>query len=517
MSLDQRRQVAPRAAWMGQILAAAAARTPDHTALVCGTVRLTYAELAARAAAVAHGLRQRGVEAGDVVSLYAQNRWEWIVAYHGVLQAGATVNPVNVMLTESELRYVLEDGGSVAVLAGGHQTAVALAAARGLPNLRFVCSFDRESEAVDFADLLDTPGVSAVATVADLGAVASVGYTSGTTGHPKGALQSHRSLILNVIHTATMHGRRADDVMVTALPAAHVYGNIAINSIFHVGGTVVLMERFDPAEALRLIQAEGATLFEGVPAMYARMLTDPSLDHTDLTALDRCTVGGQTYAPELQERWEARSGVPLLDLWGMTELSGLGTTHPWSASGRPGSCGMALPGMQFSVRRIEDSSEPVETGERGELVVKGPLVTLGYYNRPQATEAAFTTDGWFRTGDVARIDAEGYVYIVDRLKDMILTGGYNVYPAEIERAISQHPDVELVAVGRTPDEVLGEKAIAYVVARAGATLSKDDIDELCREALAAYKRPRDVVFVDQLPTTSSGKLMRRALGKATPS
>ncbi|MDF3306739.1 AMP-binding protein [Rhodococcus sp. T2V] len=503
----------------GEILPYAAARHPDKIALVVGDTCLTYLELDRLSDAVAASLRTRGIGARDVCSLYAQNCWEWIVAYHGILKSGAIVNPVNVMLTGPELAFVLSDCEAEALFYGASQADTVASVLGQMSAVELVCQLDGDVGdvigAVTFTELLTAPVVGAPAAPPAPGPadLCSIGYTSGTTGHPKGAMQSQQSVLLNCALTATMHGRTTNDIVVTALPGAHVYGNVAINSTFLAGGTVILMERFTPGEALRLIESEHATLFEGVPAMYSMMLADPGFETADLSTLRATTIGGQTFAPELLARWQNRAPGPVLELWGMTELSGLGTTHAVHAPPVPGSIGVALPGLEVRIGPIDGTSGEVPTGEHGELLVRGPLVMLGYYGRPDATTEALTDDGWLRTGDVAYVDDTGHFFIVDRLKDMIVTAGYNVYPAEIERVIGAHPDVALVAVGGRPDPVKGEVAVAYVVPAPEARLLPEDIIEHCRGELAAYKRPREVVFVDALPTTSSGKLMRRKLAE----
>lgn len=501
------------------ILPYAAARYGDKPALVIGDRRFSYNDLERSSRRVAVGLRRRGIGAGDVVSLYGQNSWQWIVSYHGALRAGAVVNPVNVMLTAPELAYVLDDCRSRALFVGTAQAATGSVAASSVSSIQLLVEFG-ETATVEGATTLGafTDGAEAVHVEPDLlpSDLCAIAYTSGTTGHPKGAMQSHRSILLNCALTATMHGRGPTDVVVTALPAAHVYGNVAINSTFLAGGTVVLMERFDAAAALRLLATERATMFEGVPAMYSMLLAEPGLADTDLTGLRVCTVGGQTIAAGTIDRWQRRSSAPLIELWGMTELAGLGTTHSHFAPPVPGSIGVALPGVEVRVCAVDDGDVETGVGEPGELQVRGPLVMLGYFGNPAATTEALGPDGWLRTGDVAYRDDTGHFFVVDRLKDMIVTAGYNVYPAEIERVVSTHPDVAVVAVGRRPDPVRGEIAVAYVVARPGAAPTAADILEHCRSRLAAYKRPRDVVFVEQLPTTSSGKIMRRKLAELEP-
>jgi long-chain acyl-CoA synthetase len=498
----------------GDILRLAARRFGGKLALVTMARALTFAELDAASDRVAAALADRGVRDGQTVSIYAQNSWQWVTSYHGALKAGAVVNPVNVMLTLEELAFVLRDCDAAAVFTSGEQVAGVVELTRDLPDLHTVVSFGAAiAGSVAFDDLMATDApVPDVTSVPD--SPCTIGYTSGTTGHPKGAVQSHRAVLLNCALTATMHGRTERDVVVTALPAPHVYGNVAINGTLMAGGTVVLMERFAPAEALRLIGEHSATMFEGVPAMYATMLSAQALADADLTSLTRCTVGGQTIPVRTIERWQDRAGAPLLELWGMTEISGLGTTHALHAPPVPGSIGVSLPGVEIRIADLEDTSRDAAVGEPGELMIRGPIVMIGYYGNPEATAEVLEPDGWLHTGDVALRDATGHVFVVDRRKDMIITGGYNIYPAEIERVLAGHPAVAMIAAGPVPDEVKGELACAYVVLARGASASEDELIAFAGEHLAAYKRPRMVRFVDDLPKTSTGKIMRRELIKS---
>jgi len=493
----------------GDILPATARRYRDKTALITAERTLTYAELDDLTARAAAGLRAAGVQSGQVVSLYGPNSWQWVVAYHAILRAGAVVNPVNVMLTPPEVAFVLKDCGAAAVLAAGEQLAALRAA--GVSTAGFVLDGDGPdglTALLEAEPLEDQPDI-------DPDALCTIGYTSGTTGHPKGAMQSQRAVLYNCALTATMHGRSERDVVVTALPAPHVYGNVAINGTFLAGGTVVLMRRFSPGEALGLIGEHRATMFEGVPAMYAMMLAAPDLDSAELTSLRVCTVGGQTIPVSTVEAWQRRSGVPLLELWGMTELSGLGTTHALFAPNLPGSIGVALPGVEVRVADLADVAKDAPRGEPGELMVRGPIVMLGYFGNEAETRAVIEADGWLHTGDIAYADATGHFFIVDRRKDLIITAGYNVYPAEIERVLAGHPAVALVGVGPLPDPVKGEIACAYVVRREGAEVTEAELIDFSRDQLAAYKRPRRVIFTDTLPATSSGKIMRRKLAEAS--
>lgn len=499
---------------LGQVLSAAARRYGEKTALVCSGREFSFIELDRLSARLANGLRDMGVVPGDRVTLYSQNRWEWIVSYYAIAKVGAVVNPLNVMLTPEEVAFAAGDCVTKAILASSEEGRALLDVEVGLP-LEEVLLFGENVPpgARSFNQLLDEsyPDFENVERAAD--DTSTIGYTSGTTGHPKGAMLSHRSVLMNSAMTANMHMRTVHDTVVTALPCAHVYGNVVMNGAFLYGYTLVLLERFDPAEALGAIQNHKATMFEGVPTMYQYLLDHSGLEGYDLSSLTRCTVGGQIMSVPKMEEVERRFGCPLIDLWGMTEIGGLGTTHPLYGPNRHGSIGQALPFVECRIADLKNSSRTLPPGEVGELMIRGPIVMQGYYGNEEATRETIEPDGWLHTSDVARMDGEGYVYIVDRKKDMLITGGYNVYPAELERVIVEHPTVSMVAVGGRPDETKGELAVAYVVLKEDAGANEEEILAYCRERLAAYKVPRAVHFVDDLPKTSTGKIMRRELKK----
>jgi long-chain acyl-CoA synthetase len=497
---------------LSMIVPRAAERFGPKPALITAGRTLAYQELHDLCDRVAGGLQNLGVRPGDRVSLYSPNRWEWVVAYHAALRAGAVVNPINVMLTPEEVAFVLNDCGAAAILTAGEKAEVIVGLTRAVPTLRRVISFDPASADVTlFEELLNGPAAARDIPRPAPADLSTIGYTSGTTGHPKGAMQSHRAVFLNTAALFAVQTRTDRDVMLNALPLPHVYGNIVMNGTFMAGATLVMMERFDPAAALAEIQRHRVTVFDGVPTMYAMMLADPSLPGADLSSLRMCAVGGQTMPVAKMQEWERRSGAPLLELWGMTELGGAGTANCSYMPNVHGSIGFALPGAEARIAALDDASVTVPDGEPGELMVRGPLVMLGYYGNQQATRAAIEPDGWMHTGDIASRDDEGHYFIVDRRKDLIITGGFNVYPAEIERVVASHPSVAMVAVGSVPDETLGELARAYVVLRPDATATEAEIIEHCRPHLAGYKRPRSVRFVPDLPKTSTGKVMRREL------
>jgi len=496
---------------LGEVLEQGAANWGSKTALITDEKQLSYAELDELSGRFASGLKAYGVQIGDRVTLYASNSWQWVVCYYGALKAGAVINPVNMMLTHAELEFVLRDCGSRVLLTSADKAAQ-------LPNIHeqsgiehmIVFGGDAPKYSIPFNDIIDKHQVSNPVFCDPL-SLSTIAYTSGTTGHPKGAMLSHRSVILSTEMTALMYVRTENDVVVTALPCPHVYGNVVMNGVLMHGGTLVLHSTFDACKILDSIKEHSATMLEGVPTMYFYILGDPGFKAANLSSLTRCSVGGQAMPVSKHQEIEKLFGCPLLELWGMTEMAGPGTTHPFYGKNRHGSIGIPVPYIKL---RISDSASPSKTippGEVGELLAAGPHIMMGYYGNEQATKDTLTSDGWLHTGDLAYCDSEGFFYIVDRKKDMILTAGYNVYPAEIERVISAHPAVAMVGVGAVKDELKGELAKAYVVLKAGATITEKDLITFCRLELASYKVPRAVKFVANLPKTSSGKIMRRAL------
>jgi long-chain acyl-CoA synthetase len=487
---------------LGQLLADAAARHGDKPLLICADGTFSFSEIDSLATHVARRLLSIGIGPGDVVGLWLENGWRWVAFYYGALRAGCIVTPLNAMLTADEVEFISRDCNARALVA---ETA------RGRP----VC--DRLN--ILLLDDLSTSGlfapIDSVArtSFATLGAeaIAAIGYTSGTTGRPKGAVLTHRAVLMNAWMTALMHGRSTADTAVSALPCSHVYGNIVLNSVVACGMTLVLLPRFEAATALEAIHRYRATMFEGVPTMYLRMLNEPSLARTDFGALRLCTVGGQTMPVASMQETERCFGARLIELWGMTELAGLGTTHPHNAPHRLGSIGVPLPLNEARVADAADFSRTLARGEVGELLIRGPSVMKEYLGNERATAETIEADGWLRSGDLVYQDPDGYYCVVDRKKEVILSGGYNVYPAEVERVIAEHPSVAMVAVGRMKDAELGELAKAYVVLRPGAASCAEQVIELCRTQLAHYKVPRSVQFVADFPRTSTGKILRREL------
>ena len=284
-----------------------------------------------------------------------------------------------------------------------------------------------------------------------------------------------------------------------------------MNAAMMVGSTLILIPRFNEVVVLRAIAEHRATIMDGVPTAYYYLLAHADFDQYDLSSLTRCWVGGQTLPAAKSLEFSQRTGCPVHEVWGMTELAGATSANPVYGPNKPGTIGVPYPGNAFRVVDVENPDKEMPPGERGELMYRGPLVMMGYYNKPEATAETIRPDGWLHTGDIATLDDDGYATIVDRKKDMILTAGFNVYPAEIERVMCMHPAVALAAVGSVPDEAKGELAKAYVMLKPGAQVSRAALVAHCREHLAAYKVPRGIQFVESVPMTSSGKIMRRLL------
>jgi long-chain acyl-CoA synthetase len=497
---------------IAEVVPRSASKLGDRVALRVDSRSLSFRELDALSNRVANGLVASGVQPGDRVGLFGPNCWEWIVSYYGILKAGAVVNPLSSMLTSDEVEYAIRDTGASAVIASPDKARLLDGLKAGGVRFNLVlwdevvvpgATLLREWLAGASPEFVPRPRLPS-----DLAAIC---YTSGTTGRPKGAMQSQRAVMAAAVGTALMAGRTADDRVISALPLFHVYGSCVMNAAMLVGSTLIVIPRFNEVALLSAIAEHRATIMDGVPTAYYYLLAHADFDKYDLSSLTRCWVGGQTLPAAKSLEFTRRTGCPVHEVWGMTELAGATSANPVHGPNKPGTIGVPYPGNAFRVVDVEDPDKEMPRGERGELMYRGPLVMMGYYNNPTATAETIRADGWLHTGDIATMDDDGYATIVDRKKDMILTAGFNVYPAEIERVLCMHAAVALAAVGSVTDEVKGELAKAYVVLKSGAEVSRAALVAHCREHLAAYKVPRGIQFVDSVPLTSSGKMMRRLL------
>jgi long-chain acyl-CoA synthetase len=499
---------------LGDVLPAAAAKFGAKIALIVGDTALSFQRLDELSTRIACALAGLGLRAGDRVSLCAGNCWQWVVAYYGALKAGAIVNPLNSMLTQDELGFAARDCAPRFAMFSREKATAFLDIRKQTP-VEHVILFDEAplTGAITFDDLIARAATGEEFSSRNPKDTASVGYTSGTTGHPKGAMTTHWGVILSAAMYSNMIVRAPSDTVLTAVPLPHVYGTCLLNSCMISGATLIQMPRFDPDAALELAATHRVTMIEGVPTMYMYMLNSTRLSGLDLSSLRVCMVGGQTMPLPKMAEVEHRFGCPLKEIWGMTEVSGVGIMHPFHAPSRLGSIGIPIPFVQCRIADVDDPGSTLPDNADGELMIRSPIVMQGYFRNESATRETIEPDGWMHTGDIARRDSDGFYFVVDRKKDMINTAGFKVWPAEIERVVAAHSSVALVAVGGVPDELKGEIAKAYVVLKSGASPDEESILDLCRKQLAAYKVPRAIQFVADLPKTSSGKIMRRELKK----
>jgi long-chain acyl-CoA synthetase len=465
---------------------------------------MTYQALDEASARVAGLLHERGLKPGDRVGIMMPNVAEVPVVYYGVLRAGGVVVPMNPLLKVREVAYYLGDSGAGLIFAW-HAFADQ---ARGGAEQAGAEAID--VDVVSFPDLLAVadPDYEVVGT--DDEDTAVILYTSGTTGQPKGAELTHANLISNtqVSHTDIVQAR-PDDVIFGGLPLFHVFGQtVALNVAVTSGACLTLLPRFDAAHALRIIADHRVTVFEGVPTMYVALLHQSDRANYDTSALRTCLSGGAALPVEVLRGFEEAFGVPVLEGYGLSETSPVASFNLPGRERKPGSIGTPIRDVQMRVVDGEDHEVPA--GEVGEIAIRGPNVMKGYWHRPEATAEAIRDD-WFHTGDLARVDSDGYFYIVDRKKDLIIRGGYNVYPREIEEVLYEHPAVAEAAVIGLPHPALGEEVCAAVALKPGAAVTAEELRDYVKAQVAAYKYPRHVWLVDALPKGATGKIVKREI------
>ncbi|MER7190533.1 long-chain-fatty-acid--CoA ligase [Streptomyces flaveolus] len=488
------------------ILAENARRRPDKEALVEGDLRLTFAEVWQRARAQAGALVELGVRPGDRVALMAPNTADFPQAYYAIAAAGAVVVPVHLLLSPAEVGHVLTDSGAGLLLVHPAQAETGAAAAREA-GVRVVVLGDELGKLAADAE----PLPSYVTRDADDPAV--VFYTSGTTGVPKGAVLSHFNLVMNAtVNAFDANDIRPDDIALGALPLFHAFGQtVSLNSTWRAGATLVLLPRFDAARAIELMVREKVNTFHGVPTMFVA-LAAAAAEAGALPDLRVCISGGASLPVAVLERFEEAFGAKIYEGYGLSETSPAAAVNQPVFGAKPGTIGHPLWGVDVEIARAEteDRVELLPPGELGEVVVRGHNVFSGYLGRPEATAEALV-DGWFRTGDLGTKDDEGFLRIVDRKKDVVIRGGYNVYPREVEEVLMRHPGIAQVAVIGLPDELHGEEVCAVVVPAPGATPDGAGITDWSRQHLGKYKYPRRVEFTDALPLGPSMKVLKREL------
>jgi long-chain acyl-CoA synthetase len=490
---------------LAQNLVRTAFERPERVALRLDDLQLTYSQLEGASARVAGLLGAMGIEAGDRVGIMLPNVPYFPVVYFGVLRAGGVVVPMNVLLKGRETAFYLTDPEAKAVFAW-HEFAAAAEAGAGEAGAE--CVLVRPAE---FEQLLAAAEARAEDTERAGDDTAVILYTSGTTGQPKGAELTHSNLARNVeVTRETLIQASEEDVILGALPLFHSFGQTCgMNLAAAAGACLTMIPRFDPGRALEIIQRDRVTVFEGVPTMYAALLNHPDRERFDLSTLRVCVSGGASLPLEVMRGFEQAFDAIILEGYGLSETSPVASFNHPDRERKPGSIGTPVAGVEMKV--IDSTGEEVPVGEPGEIAIRGHNVMKGYWRRPDATAEAIDAGGWFKTGDIAKVDADGYFFIVDRKKDLIIRGGYNVYPREVEEVLYEHPAVREAAVIGIPHPELGEEVGAAIALCPGSEAPAGEIRDYVKGQVAAYKYPRVIWIVDELPKGPTGKILKREI------
>ena len=506
---------------VASLLRTSAHNDPKAPAIIINDMTMSYGELHGLAQRFAGGLGSLGIQRGQHVALMLPNVPHFTIAYYGAHYNASPVVPLNVLLTPDEIAYHLDDSDAVAIIVWEGFYEQARAAFDRVDTCKhiIVAKAERTDMSAPEGAQNMTKLIAGSEPVYDLpdtmpDDTAVILYTSGTTGRPKGAELTHFNLFYNAEYVAQRLLAGEDKkVAICVLPLFHSFGQTCMqNATLAGGGTVVLMPRFEPKGCFELIQKHKVTLFAGVPTMYFALLNYPEADQYDVSSLQHCMAGGAAMPVEVMKAFDEKYGVNILEGYGLSETSPVASFNVADRPKKPGSIGLPIAGVEF---RLEDDQGKVitETDTPGEIVIKGHNIMKGYYKRPEVNAEAIV-DGWFHSGDIGTRDADGYYYIVDRKKDMVIRGGYNVYPREIEEVLYAYPGVIEAAVIGVPDEKMGEEVKAIVALKPGTQASAEQIQAYCKEKLAAYKYPRIIEFRDELPKGPTGKILKRELRDA---
>ena len=491
-------------------LVATAQAHPDKVAIKLDDAELTWSQLHGLAAKAAGAMKQAGLEPGDRVALILPNVPAFPVLFYGALLAGGTVVPMNPLLKAGEIEYFFSDSGAKLAFVWGDFMSEAVAGAESLDTKVI------QSGPVGPTDE-DLPPGEPIATPVERADddTAVILYTSGTTGRPKGAELTHRNLDLNAKRSsADIMRMLPEDVIMGCLPLFHVFGlTCGLNAAVRCGATLTLIPRFDPAKALEVVARDKVTIFQGVPTMYGAMLHHPDAATADTSSLRVCVSGGSALPEQTMREFEEKFDAQILEGYGLSETSPVASFNMLDRPTKPGTIGRAIPGCEMKLIDADGNDVPAGDGV-GEIAIRGDNVMKGYWGKPEETEAAIP-DGWFRTGDLATVDDDGYYTIVDRKKDLIIRGGMNIYPREVEEVLYTHPDVVECAVVAVPHPELGEDVGAAVSLKPGSTATLEDVQQYVKERIAAYKYPRQIWQLDELPKGPTGKILRRSVSPPT--
>ncbi len=504
---------------LATILRESARKHPNKPALVIGETSVSYAYVHGATQKFAGALKQLGVKPGQHVALMLPNVPQFTIAYFGCHYAANLVVPLNVLLKPDEIAYHLEDSDAVALVVWEGFFPQAQAGFNRVDQCKHLIVVKADPTDVSAPEgahnmlallAASEPVTELPATMPDDPAVML--YTSGTTGRAKGATLSHFNMFYNAQYSGrTLLPLGSDTVALTVLPLFHSFGQTVMhNAVLLTGGTIVLLPKFDTVTAFKLMQGHKVTLFSGVPTMYFALLNHPDAASYDLSSLKYCCSGGAAMPVEVMNAFDKKYSVSILEGYGLSETSPVASFNHLDRPKKAGSVGTPIWGVEF--RLVDDDNNVItETDKAGEICIKGHNVMLGYYKRPEATREAISADGWFRSGDIGTRDADGFYYIVDRKKDMIIRGGYNVYPRELEEVLYAHPAVAEAAVIGVQHDKFGEEVKAVVALKPGKQCAAQELLEYCKERLAAYKYPRIIEFMDALPKGPTGKILKREL------
>jgi len=476
---------------------------PQRVAIRAGDRSLTYSQLDTLSAQAAELLRDAGVRPGDRVGVMLPNVPAFAIAYYGALRAGAVIVPMNTLLKAREIRFYLSDP-EVRVLFAWHGTRGEVeAGAAGLDTTVVQVApgdFEERLAGIDPNPEIARRGTDDTAVIL---------YTSGTTGKPKGAELTHANLVRNARTSLELFGLGVDDVVIGALPLFHSFGQTcSLNAVLSTGAQLSMIARFEPGVVLQTVERDRATVFMGVPTMYTALLHHPGLRDADTSSLRLSVSGGAALPVDVLHGFERAFGVTLLEGYGLSETSPVASFNR-ADDRKAGTIGVAIDGVEMKV--VDECGAEVPLGEVGEIAIRGHNVMKGYWRRPEETAAVLAADGWFRTGDMGRVDDEGFFTIVDRKKELIIRGGYNVYPREIEEVLYEHPGVRECAVIGIPHEALGEEVAAAVVLTESGSATVDELREYVKARVAAYKYPRHLWFVAELPKGPTNKILKREI------
>lgn len=503
---------------LGDLVERNAQRYPDKTAIIFEGQRLTYLEFRDRVTGLARALLHLGLKPGDRVAILLENCQQYGEMYFAIPSAGMVAVPLNYRLSGRELTYILNNSEAKVLLVGSEYLAAAQSIRGALPHLMHLICVDGPAGERQYEDLLKGKPDGDIDPQVREGDVACLMYTSGTTGVPKGAMLTHRNLLeASVNMVFSFHYIERDDITLVFAPLYHVAASSIMRAYAYMGATSVVMRSFDPAAVLETIQRERVTAFWAAPTMINMLLQVPNMCDYDLSSLRLISYAAAPMPVQLLKRAMEAFKVPFVQCFGMTETSPSGTVLSWEdhlvdekghGAQRLLSIGKEM--LNVQVRVIREDGSPVDPGEVGEIVIKGDTVMMGYWKMPRET-AEVLKEGWYYTGDLGTTDEDGYFYIVDRKKDMIISGGENIYSREVEEALYAHPAVLEAAVIGVPDDLWGESVKAIVVLKPGCTATEAELIEQCKAGLASYKKPKSVSFVEALPKNASGKILKNVL------